>query len=98
MHCRMKVRSLQELEPSKVSGSLSLGLAGLPSLTSLPIASAKCWALEAVSSGVSTSGSICVELWCEVDIGAGVGGCIADRVAGVEVPDGSRRVKVSSNP
>ena len=35
---------------------------------------------------------------CEVDMGAGVGGCVADRVAGVELPDGSRRVKISSNP
>ena len=46
----------------------------------------------------STSGSMCTELWCKVDIGDGVGGCVADQVVGVELPDGSRRVKVSSNP
>ena len=28
----------------------------------------------------------------------GVSGCVADWVVGVELPDGSRRVKVSSNP
>ena len=64
----------------------------------MPRACANCWALEAVSSGVSTSGLMCMELWCKVDIGAGVGGCVVDQVAGVELPDGSRRVKVSSNP
>ena len=98
LHCRMKVQSLWESEPLKGSGSLSLVLAGLLCLTSLPIASANFWASEAVSSGVLTSGSMCVELWCKVDIGDGVGGCVADRVVRVEIPDGSIRVKVSSNP
>ena len=28
----------------------------------------------------------------------GVGGCVADWVGGVELPDGSRRVKVSLSP
>ena len=41
---------------------------------------------------------MCAELWCEVDISDGVGGCIADRVAGVELPDRSRSVNISSNP
>ena len=35
---------------------------------------------------------------CGVDMSTGVGGCVADWVAGVELPDGSRSVKISSNP
>ena len=94
----MKVQSFQESEPLKGSGSWSLGLAELPNLTSLLRACANCWALEAVSLDVSMLGSMCVEVGCMEDIGAGVGGCVADWAAGVKLPDGSRRVKTFSNP
>src|SRR6267142_2140051 len=91
----MKVRSFRESEPSKVSGSQSLGLDGLPVFTISPIAFANFCTLER-GSGVLRL--ICTGVCCGVDMSTGVGGCVADRVGGVELPDGSRRVNVSSNP
>ena len=91
----MKVRSFRESEPSKVSGSRSLGLDGIPVFTISPIAFTNFCTSER-GSGVSRL--ICTGVCCGVDMSTGVGGCVADQVAGVELPDGYRRVKVSSSP
>src|SRR6266850_2721604 len=91
----MKVRSLGESEPSKVSGSLSLGLDGPPVLTISPMAFANFCTSER-GSGVSRL--ICTGVCCRVDMSTGVGGFVADQVGGVELPDGSRRVNFSSIP
>src|SRR5712664_2158185 len=91
----MKVRSFRESEPSKVSGSRSLGLDGLPVFTISPIAFAN-FCTSKRGSGVSRL--ICTGVCCGVDMSTGVGGCVADQVVGVELPDGSRRVNVSLNP
>ena len=78
-----------------MSGSRSLGLDGTPVLTISPMAFANFCTSER-GSGVSRL--ICTGVCCGVDMSTGVGGCVADRVAGVELPDGSRRVKVSLSP
>src|SRR5467141_3160830 len=91
----MKVRSLRESELSKVSGSWSLGLDGLPVFTISLMAFANFCTSER-GSGVLRL--ICTGVCCRVDMSTGVGGCVADWVAGVELPDGSRRVKVSLSP
>src|SRR5467141_3165877 len=91
----MKVHSFRGSEPLKVSGSRSLGLDEPPVLTISPMAFANFCTLER-GSGVSRL--ICTGVCCGVDMSTGVCGCVADQVAGVELPDGSRRVKVSSSP
>ena len=83
----MNVRSFLGSEPSKGSGSRSLGLADEEfDLTRLLIALAR----ELASASLST-GSLCAELGCAEDIGAGDAGGIA----GVELPDGSSKVNSS---
>src|SRR5882672_6560609 len=83
----MNVRSFLGSEPSKGSGSRSLGLADEEfDLTRLLIALAR----ELASASLST-GSFCAELGCAEDIGAGDAGGIA----GVELPDGSSKVNSS---
>src|SRR5882672_12174266 len=90
----MKVRSFRESEPSKGSGSWSLGLDELPVFTISPIAFVNFCALE---RGLEVSRLMCTGVCCGVDMSTGVGGCVADWVVGVKLPDGSRRVKASSN-
>src|SRR5882724_11630634 len=89
LHCRMKVRSFRELEPSNGSSSRSLGLELLFVLETFPIASvntvpsASCELETGVSSSV---GSRCADPRC-VDMLAGVGGYVDCRVMGFEFPE-----------
>src|SRR5882724_10686716 len=76
LHCRIKVRSLWESEPSNRSGSHSLALELLLLFRTLPIASVNAVALASceLEAGVSSSvGSMCADPKC-VDMLAGVGG------------------------
>src|SRR5882724_2818861 len=89
----MKVRSLQELEPSNRSGSGSLGLELLFIFKTLLIASANAVALASheLENVVSSSS----RLWC-VYMMAGVDGWVDGQVTGLEFPELSRKVKLSS--
>src|SRR5882724_2138420 len=98
LHCRMKVQSFWELEPSNGSGSWSLGLELLFVFKTLPIASANAVALASceLEAGVSLSaGSICADPRC-ADMLAGVGGWVGGWVTGFGFPELSRKVKLSS--
>ena len=94
------MRSLWELELSNGSGSQSLGLELLLFFKTLLIASVNMVALACceLESGVSLS----VRLWCVdprcVDIMVGVGGWVGGWVIGLEFPEWSRRVKLSTMP
>src|SRR5882724_10319191 len=91
----MKVRNLQESEPSNGSGSQSLGLELLLVFKTLPIASANAVALAScdLEPGVPLSvGLMCTDLCCP-DILVGVGGWVGVWATGVEFHELSRRVK-----
>jgi len=98
LHCRMKVQSFRELEPSNGSGSWSLALELLLLFRTLPIASVNAvasasWELEA---GVSSLvGLRCADPRC-VDMFAGVGGWVDGWVTGFEFPELSRKAELSS--
>src|SRR5882724_2223160 len=66
LHCRRKVQSLRESEPSKGSGSQSLGLELLFIFKTLPIASVNAVASACkLEAGVSSSiGSMCADPRC----------------------------------
>jgi len=66
-------------------------LDGLPVFTISPIAFANFCTSERGSGVFETD--MCTGVCCRVDMSTGVGGCVADRVVGVELPDGSGRVK-----
>jgi len=97
-HCRMKVRSLRELEPSNGGfGSRSLGLELFIFKTLLiasvnAVASGSCGLEVGVSS---SAGSMCADPMC-ADMLAGVGGWVGGWVTGLEFPELSRKVKLSS--
>src|SRR5882724_9254992 len=94
----MKVQSLQESEPSNGSGSWSLGLELLLVFKTLPIASANAVASASceLEAGVSSSsGSMCADPRC-ADMLVGVGGWVGGQVTGLEFPELSRKVKLSS--
>src|SRR5882724_8629734 len=94
----MKVQSLWELEPSNGSGSRSLGLELLFVFKTLPIASANVVASASceLEAGVSPSAGLrCADPRC-VDMLAGVGGWGDGWVMGLEFPELSRKVKLSS--
>jgi len=95
----MKVQSLQESEPSNVSGSQSLGLELLLVFKTLPIDSANvvASALCELEAGVSLStGSLCADPCC-TEMLVGFGGWVEGWVTGLEFTELSRRVK-SNNP
>src|SRR5882724_2231006 len=76
LHCRIKVRSLWESEPSNRSGSRSLALELLLLFRTLPIASANVVALASCELEVGVSSSVrsmCADPKC-VDMLAGVDG------------------------
>jgi|SRR5882724_11153796 len=101
----MEVQSLWELEPSNGSGSWSLGLEWvllavtifLIALAKAAISASGIGALEVLSGVSSSTGSECADLRF-VDILVGGGGWVGGWVAGLEVPELSRRVKLSTNP
>src|SRR5882724_12750101 len=86
----MKVQSLRESEPSNGSGSQSLGLELLLLFKTLLIASANTVASASLELEAGIPSSKCV------DILVGVGGWVGGQVMGLEFPELSRKVKLSS--
>ena len=84
------MRSFRELDPLNGSGSRSLGLELLFIFKTLLIASANTVASASHELEAGVPSSKCVDML------AGVGGWVGGQVTGLEFPELSRKVKLSS--